>query len=88
MDRIDDLVEPALEKVRRQHRRPKRFVVASLVVVLDLEVTISEQTVGDHQVVRLVAAETLVRLRISPNGKHQGEGDHEHGPMTRKPETR
>ena len=57
VDRVDLAVPPAPQVVRlREIAGEVRAVVAPQVVVLDREIVIAQETLGDDQVVRLVAA--------------------------------
>jgi hypothetical protein len=80
MDRVDLPVLAALEKIRPQIAGPVRLVVALPVVVLDLQITVFEQALGDDQVVRLVAAGPDRLLGIEAHAQVHNETHHEHRP--------
>ncbi len=68
MNRVDLVVRAAGEVVRIEIRREVLLVVASRVVVLDLQIAVAPQALGDDQVVRLIAAGIDHRPRQAPGG--------------------
>ena len=60
---MDLAVDSALEKVRSQVAAEERSILATLMVVLNLNVAVREQALRDDQIVRLVAAGPLRSAR-------------------------
>ena len=75
MNGVDLAVHAAADVVGRERTGIVRLIVASPVVVLDLQIAIEQQALRDDEVVRLVA--TRHRRRDLPRGKGKdAEGEH------------
>ena len=74
--------------MHRQLEREKIAVVAVLVVVLDPQVPVDKETVGDNQIVRLITVEPLDGLDNLPPANKDQEAEHEHGCPPRPPDNR
>ena len=59
VDRVNLPVLPALHVVGSKVATEERPVVTALMVVLDLQVAVAQQTLGDDEIVRLVAADAV-----------------------------
>ena len=75
MNRVDAAIDAAPQIVRRQLTAEEADVVAAFVVVVDRQVAVTPQALGDHQIVRLVAAGQDRAHR----GVGGGEEDQRHG---------
>jgi len=79
MNRVDLAVPAANEVIGAKVAAPERAIVAAGVVVLDLQVAIDQQTVGDDQIVWFVAARTDARKRPQPEPDVKRQADDEDG---------
>ncbi len=76
MNRVDLVVGAALQVVRPQRAAEVLEIVASLVVVLYAEITVTPQALGDHEVVWLVAAgHERGQPPCGPGVQHRGAGE-------------
>ena len=78
MNGVDLAVEAAADVVGRERTRVVRLIVASPVVVLDLQIAIEQQALRDDEIVRLIA--TGDRRSDLPRGK----GKHAEGKRSRR----
>ena len=79
VDRVDRAVLTATQEVGPQVPAEKLAVLAALVVVLDPQVAVGKQALGNDQIVRLVAARSdhARRVHAEEQIKSQARGKHE-----------
>src|SRR3954462_3337751 len=88
MDRVDDLVQAALQEIWPQLAREVLAVVAALVIVFDRDVVVAQQALCDDEIVRLARAGSYRRRGPQPETDIGGKARREHEPPSRQPHPR
>src|SRR5262245_47315338 len=89
MNRVDFAVLAAFQVVGAEIRMEERLVIATHVVVLDLEISVLENALRDDQIVWLVAAGPVDSRRVQAERKIDKQADRKDPTATRRePQTR